>query len=79
MIENKETATEVIARLYDANKSVNDAIKIVQANCSPAVFSTFRRGMADVIYELFEKAIVPICRQHPDLIPEGETLDGIER
>ncbi len=79
MIDNKETAEQVIARLYDANKSVNDAIKIVQANCAPEVFSTFRRGMADVIYELFEKAVVPICRQHPDLIPEGETLDGINR
>jgi hypothetical protein len=79
MIDNKETAEQVITRLYDANKSVNEAIKIVQANCTPEVFSTFRRGMADVIYELFEKAVVPICRRHPDLIPEGETLDGIDR
>ncbi|MEA3083418.1 MAG: hypothetical protein QOC89_1115, partial [Paraburkholderia sp.] len=63
----------------DANKSVNDAIKIVQTNCPPQVFSTFRRGMADVVYELVEKAIVPICKQHPGLIPEGETLDRIER
>lgn len=75
MIENNQTAAEVIALLYDANKSVNDAIKIVQANCSVEVFSTFRRGMADVIYTLFEKGIVPICRQHPELIPEGESLD----
>jgi hypothetical protein len=75
MIEDKDTATEVIGLLYDANKSVNDAIKLVQEKCSPDVFATFRRGMADVIYTLFETAIVPICRQHPELIPEGETLD----
>ncbi|WP_144111981.1 hypothetical protein [Paraburkholderia sp. BCC1886] len=75
MIEDKNTATEVVTLLYDANRSVNDAIKIVQANCSAEVFSTFRRGMADVIYTLFETAIVPICKQHPELIPEGETLD----
>jgi hypothetical protein len=75
MIEKKETAKEVIERLYDASNSVNDAIRIAQANCSEEVFTTFRRGMADVIYTLFEAGIVPICRLHSELIPEGETLD----
>ncbi|SIO61169.1 hypothetical protein [Paraburkholderia phenazinium] len=76
MIENKNVATELIALLYQADGAVNEAIRIAQEKCPPDEFVAFRRGMADVIYTLFEKGVVPICRRHPELIPEGETLDG---
>ncbi|NPT40774.1 hypothetical protein GNZ12_05485 [Paraburkholderia sp. 1N] len=78
MIEDKDVAAQVAALLYVADRSVIDAIRVVQDKCPPEVLFPFRRGMGDVIYALYEKGIVPICRQHPHLIPEGETLDGIK-
>lgn len=74
MIENKDVATQLISLLYQADRSVNEAIRIAQEKCPPDEFATFRREMADVIYTLFEKGIVPICGLHPELIPAGRTL-----
>ncbi|MFM0501268.1 hypothetical protein [Paraburkholderia caffeinilytica] len=77
MIKDKAMALEVCNRLLGINESLNEAIVFVQAHCSTEDLEIFKRAMGEIMYMMFEQALIPIYKQHPDLVPEGQRVSGI--
>ncbi len=47
------------------------AIIAIEPKISPEECKAFKRGVGFVMYEIFEKIVQPICKQHPSLKPPG--------
>lgn len=71
MIEDKRIATEVSNKLNEANRSIIDALKLVEELCPPHEIELFRHETANVAGHLFALLLRPLWQRHPDLAPEG--------
>jgi hypothetical protein len=71
LFEDKETAQHILQLFLNLNDQMEDAILSVEPKTSPEEYKAFKRGVGYVIYEVFEKIIDPICKQHPSLKPPG--------
>jgi hypothetical protein len=69
LFQNPEIAKTVLQRFLSINDQMNNSIRAVQSKSLPEELKTFKRGVGHVMYELFERIIMPICRQHPSLRP----------
>ena len=77
MIRDKALALKVCERMLKINGSLDEAIVFVQAHCSTEELDTFKQAMGEIMYVVFEQALIPIYKQHPDLVPQGQRVSGI--
>lgn len=77
MIHDKALALEVADRMLKVNQSLDEAVSLVQAKCSVEELNSFRRAVGEVMYMVFEQMLIPIYKEHPDLVPEGQRVSGI--
>jgi hypothetical protein len=77
MINDKESALEVCNRMLKINGSLDEAIVFVQARCSAKELEIFKQAVGEIMYTVFEQALIPIYKQHPDLVPPGQRVSGI--
>jgi len=69
LFENQETAKYVLQLFLGLNGQMIECIGAVEARTSPEEYKAFKRGVGQVIYEVFDKIIEPICIRHPSLKP----------
>lgn len=48
---------------------MNESIEVVESKISAAELKAFKTGVGYVMYEVFDKIIEPIRKQHPALRP----------
>lgn len=77
MIHDKALALEVSSRLLKVNGALDEAIYLVQAHCSTDELEQFKLAMGEVMYAVFENVLIPIYKEHPDLVPDGQRVSGI--
>ncbi|MFP3566987.1 hypothetical protein [Paraburkholderia sp. SIMBA_030] len=77
MIEDKAVASEVCSRMLKINASIDETIVFVQEHCSVEEVDNFKRAMGEVMYMVFEQALIPIYKKHPELVPDGQRVSGI--
>ncbi|WP_144109518.1 hypothetical protein [Paraburkholderia sp. BCC1886] len=77
MIHNKAVALDVSTRMLDINRAMDEAISVVQAQCSSEELENFKLAMGEIMYMVFDKALIPIYKEHPDLVPEGQRVSGV--
>ncbi|RDK02139.1 hypothetical protein DLM46_14475 [Paraburkholderia lacunae] len=77
MIEDRDLALEVSNRMLKINASIDDSIIFVQQHCSVEEIERFKMAMGEVMYKVFEEALIPIYKKHPDLVPKGQRVSGI--
>lgn len=70
-------AQKVCNRMLRINGSLDEAIVFVQAHCPAEELDTFKQAVGEVIYMVFVQILIPIYKQHPDLVPEGQRVSGI--
>jgi hypothetical protein len=71
VFENSEVAMEVLNVFLTINERMNESIIATQDRISPEECKVFKRAVAHVMYEVFEKVVEPICNRHPSLKPPG--------
>lgn len=71
MIKDEKVAVQVSESVLEVNRLLNDALRLVQEECSEAEFSEFRHAVGQVLGELLLEIVNPLYRQHPKLKPEG--------
>ncbi|MGF6242827.1 hypothetical protein P3T42_004587 [Paraburkholderia sp. GAS38] len=71
MIENKDLAAQVNEKLLSANRSIIDALKLIEERGSAKEVQTFRVEAANVAGHLFALLLRPLWQAHPELAPEG--------
>jgi len=69
LIEDRETAKYVLQLFLDINNQMDKSIVVVESKVSPAEFKTYKNGVGYVMFEVFERIIVPLCERHPSLKP----------
>lgn len=77
MIHDKALALKVSGRMLKINGALDEAIGFVQAHCSAEEIEDFKQAIGEVMYAVFENALVPIYKEHPELVPEGQRMSGI--
>ncbi|MFM0169225.1 hypothetical protein [Paraburkholderia sediminicola] len=77
MIQDKRAAAEVSSRMLKINGALDDAICFVRDHCSAEELEQFKLAVGEVMYTVFEKTIIPIYKEHPDLVPDGQRVSGI--
>jgi hypothetical protein len=70
LFENLEVAKSRLQTFLSIiNGEMDAAIVAVESRSSPEEYSAFKRAVGYVMFEVFEKIIEPICKQHPSLKP----------
>jgi hypothetical protein len=69
LFENLEVAKSTLQTFLSINGEMDAAIVAVESRSSPEEYSAFKRAVGYVMFEVFEKIIEPICKQHPSLKP----------
>jgi hypothetical protein len=69
LFENQEVAKEVLQAFLSINGQMDELILGIQNRASPEEYKDFKGKIGYVMYEVFEKIIVPICKRHPSLKP----------
>jgi hypothetical protein len=69
LFEDPETATYVLQAFLCLNRQMDECIVAVQESSPPEEIRAFKESVGYVMYEVFEKVIVPICKRHPSLKP----------
>ncbi len=77
MFKDKTSAMEVSNRMLRINGALDEAVCFVQDHCSAEELELFKLAVGEVMYMVFEKTIIPIYKEHPDLIPEGQRVSGV--
>ncbi|MDQ0626980.1 MULTISPECIES: hypothetical protein [Paraburkholderia] len=77
MIQDQAIAQQVSDRLLQVNGALDEAVVFVQDNCSAIEIQAFKRAMGEIMYKVFEEALIPIYKEHPILVPEGLRVSGI--
>jgi len=77
MIQDQAIAQQVSDRLLQVNGALDEAVVFVQDNCSASEIQAFKRAMGEIMYKVFEEALIPIYKKHPILVPEGLRVSGI--
>ena len=62
----RAAAEKVIQRLLDASESLNDTVRVVQAE-SPETFEEYRKRAADVMSAIYLDLAKPIVSEYPEL------------
>jgi len=71
LFRDKDTAEYVVELFLALNSQMIDVIRTIEPKVSPEECKAFKRGVGFVIYEVFDKIVEPICKQHPSLKPPG--------
>lgn len=77
MIHDKALALEVSSLMLKINGSLDEAIGVVQVKCSHEELEELKLAIGEIMYTVFEKMLIPIYKEHPDLVPEGQRVSGI--
>ncbi|SOF00388.1 hypothetical protein SAMN05446635_8445 [Burkholderia sp. OK233] len=75
---DKETAKNIDKTLRDAFRSVEDAIRLVQARCSVEEFEFFRTEAGRVAGGI-TLLLLPLWEDYPDIAPEGVVVSPPKR
>jgi hypothetical protein len=74
LIEDPKTAKYVMELFLNINDQMDQSVVTVAKETTAEECKAYKRGVGYVMYEVFEKIIVPICKQHPSLKPPGLEL-----
>jgi len=74
LIEDPKTAKYVLELFLNINGQMDQSVVTVAKETSAEECKAYKRGVGYVMYEVFEKIIVPICKRHPSLKPPGLEL-----
>ena len=69
MFQNENTAKHVLEVFLNINGQMDDSIRSVEKESSPEEYKAFKGAVGDVMFEIFERVVVPICKQYPSLKP----------
>lgn len=69
MIENRDTAKQVIEVLDECSSKINETIRLVQENCSNEEFEKYRRAAGFVMGYIYTDVVAPLYHKHPELEP----------
>jgi len=69
MIKNHELSEKLILNAGEADKLIHESLFWVRDACSQQEFEDYRRSVAHVMALIFEKIVVPLSKEHPDLDP----------
>lgn len=69
MIEDTDTARRVVQLFLNINDQMDESIRAVERQTSADEYKRYKRAIGFVMYEVFDKIIEPLCRQHPSLKP----------
>jgi hypothetical protein len=64
MIENHETARIVVKTAMDANRLLDDSVRIVLKNGSPEEVRKYKLAVGTVMNEIAEQTLNPLLRRH---------------
>ncbi len=67
MFQNEEAAKYVLQAFLNINGQMDDSIRFVENKSTPEEYKAFKSAVGHVMYEVFERVVVPICKQHPSL------------
>jgi hypothetical protein len=71
LFENSETAKLVLQTFLNINNEMDLAIVAIGHQASPEEYKSFKKAVGYVMFEVFDKIIEPICKQHPSLRSSG--------
>jgi hypothetical protein len=74
MLDNAETAKYVSDLFFEVNERLSESIERVEETCAPDEFLDYRRRVGTLVYEVYEKILVPIYIRHPKLKPPNLEL-----
>ena len=77
MIQDRKAAEEISNRMLKINATLDEAVCFVQQRCSAEELEQFKLAVGEVMYVVFEKMLIPIYKEHRDLIPAGQRVSGI--
>ncbi len=60
---------KVIQGLLTASGTLNETVRVVQADAPDAVFQDYRKRTADVMAAIYLDLVKPIVKDYPDLDP----------
>ena len=69
MFENIDTARYVLQAFLSTNGRMNECLDSAGRGLSPEELKSFKMAVGNVMYEVFDKVIEPICKRHPSLKP----------
>ena len=69
LIEDPETAKYVSNLFLSINDQMDESIRSVENRISAEEYKAYKRGIGYVMYEVFEKILEPLYKQHPSLKP----------
>jgi hypothetical protein len=69
LFANPDTARYVLQAFLSVNGQMNESIESAGTVASPEDLKSLKRGVGNVIHEVFDKIIEPICKRHPSLKP----------
>jgi hypothetical protein len=65
----KETAARVHQLLLDCSRALDTSIAVVQNESDESDLHAYRHAVGRVLMAVFDELMMPIYREHPDLIP----------
>jgi len=69
VFQNPEVAKTALQLFLSINGEMNESIEVVESKISAEELKAFKTGVGHVLYEVFDKIVEPICKQHPALRP----------
>jgi hypothetical protein len=66
---NKMIAEEVINNARHLSGEVSELANIIKKGCEGDELKTFNYNIGVILADLFDKIMIPIFREYPDLIP----------
>lgn len=75
LFENEQTAHYVLERFLNLNDQMTQTIIAIQSQTSPEELRAFKKACGNLILEVFDRVVEPICKRHPSLTPPG-MIDG---
>jgi type III secretion system FlhB-like substrate exporter len=69
-----EVAKKLIEHLKNLDEPINEATLVTESIEDLEERRAIRKGLAKVIAMVYVDLMVPICKDHPDLLPEHSNM-----
>jgi hypothetical protein len=70
LFKDPDIAKQVLEVFLNLNAQMDRTIITVQPQCSAEELKAFKRAVGCIMYEVFDKAVEPICKAYPALKPD---------
>lgn len=68
---DKDTAKQILGRMWACIDNLNEAVEIADAKCGKDEARVVRRAVGHALSEIQDRLTDPILREYPDLLPQG--------